>query len=80
MQTQFLVVGKNDDDCEAPLALLTRIVFPSYDEAKQYADEPSLAHRNPQVVECHSPIPSNLRFPSIRAQLRAYAGLPPYSL
>ncbi len=60
MKNQFLVVAKNDDDCEAPLALLTRMVFPSYTDAKHYADEQEIAHRNPQVVECHFPIPSDL--------------------
>ena len=53
MQSQFLVIGKNDDDCQAALTLLTRRVFSTYEEAKKHADAPELAHRNPQVVECH---------------------------
>jgi hypothetical protein len=36
------------------------MVFPSYTDAKHYADEQEIAHRNPQVVECHFPIPSDL--------------------
>ncbi len=56
MPTQFLVIGKNDDDREAAFALLTRKVFSTYEEAKQHADQPERAHRNPQVVECHFPI------------------------
>jgi hypothetical protein len=59
-KTQFLVIGTNDSDCEASLALLTRRVFSTYEEAKRHADQPERAHRNPQVVECHFPIPSNL--------------------
>jgi hypothetical protein len=59
MNTQFLVIGTNDSDCEASLALLTRKVFSNYEEAKQHADQPSLVHRNPQVVECHFPISTN---------------------
>jgi hypothetical protein len=60
MNTQFLIIGTNDSDCEAPFALVTRKVFSTYEQAKQYFDNPEWAHRNPQVVECHFPIPSNL--------------------
>ena len=60
MNTQFLIIGTNDSDCEASLALLTRKVFSTYEEAKQHADQPEWAHRNPQVVECPFPIPSDL--------------------
>jgi hypothetical protein len=56
MHSQFLVIGTNDSDCEASLALLTRQVFSTYEEAKHHADQPERAHRNPRVVECHFPI------------------------
>jgi len=61
MATQFLVIGKNDDDRKAAFALLTRKVFSTYEEAKQHADQPERAHRNPQVVECHFPIIDDIR-------------------
>jgi hypothetical protein len=60
MQAQFLIIGRNDRDAEIPLALLTRTVFESREDAERYCADPVRAFRAPQIVECPFPI-ANIR-------------------
>ena len=58
---QFLVVGTGDDDTQAPLCLLTRRVFTSFEEAQVFINNPAPGrHHSGQVVQCYFSIPSSL--------------------